>query len=156
MILIKTNNLCLKVGRHTNECLIVIVMISNPTPISFAWLIIPNNRIVGYIYPRNAELDIFIMVVIASPLPCSLVVTTWSGQLCQHFQIDILCQQINEVMWGHWILQKKAKKCLVFHAYMLNQLVYGNLELRNWSKLRNWAKLRNCNKLEQVCMNPTF
>jgi hypothetical protein len=68
MILIKTNNLCLRVRRHTNECLIVIVMISNPTPISFAWLIIPNNRIVGYIYPRNAELDIFIMVVIASPL----------------------------------------------------------------------------------------
>jgi hypothetical protein len=52
----------------TSKGLVVIVVINNPTPISFAWLVICINRIIGCIHPRNAELDIFIMVVIASLL----------------------------------------------------------------------------------------
>jgi hypothetical protein len=53
---------------NTSEGLVVIVVIGNPTLIGFVWLVIPNDRIIGYVHPRNAELDIFIMVVIASPL----------------------------------------------------------------------------------------
>jgi hypothetical protein len=83
-------------------------MIGHPSPTSFDWLTIRNNQIIGYIHPRNAELDVFTMVVIASQLWCPLATTTWSGQLHQHFQIDLLRKQINEAMWGHWILQKKV------------------------------------------------
>jgi hypothetical protein len=53
---------------NTSEGLVLIVVIGNPSPIRFAWLVIYNNWIVGYIHPRNAELNVFIMVVIASPL----------------------------------------------------------------------------------------
>jgi hypothetical protein len=53
---------------NTSECLVVIVVIGNPTPIDFAWLVIPNDQIIGYVHPRNTDMDIFIMVVIASPL----------------------------------------------------------------------------------------
>jgi hypothetical protein len=53
---------------NTSEGLVVIVVIGNPTLIGFAWLVIPNDQIIGYVHPRNAELDIFIMDVIASPL----------------------------------------------------------------------------------------
>jgi hypothetical protein len=31
---------------NTSEGLVIIVMIGNPSPIGFAWLVIPNNRIV--------------------------------------------------------------------------------------------------------------
>jgi hypothetical protein len=53
---------------NTSKGLILIVMIGNPSPISFAWLAIRNNQIVRYIHSKNVEFDVFIMVVIASPL----------------------------------------------------------------------------------------
>jgi hypothetical protein len=49
---------------NISECLVVIVVIGNPSPMCFAWLVIPNDRIIGYVHPRNAELDSFIMIVI--------------------------------------------------------------------------------------------
>jgi hypothetical protein len=85
---------------NTSKGLVLIVMIGNPNPISFAWLAIRNNQIIGYIHPKNTELDVFIMVVIASLLGCPLTATTWSGQLRQHFYImvSILGQHMHEVL----------------------------------------------------------
>jgi hypothetical protein len=39
---------------NTSEGLVVIVVIGNPSPINFAWLVIPNDLIIGYVHLRNA------------------------------------------------------------------------------------------------------
>jgi hypothetical protein len=43
-------------------------MIGDPSLVCFAWLVIPNCRVIGYVYLRHAQLDVLIMVVITSPL----------------------------------------------------------------------------------------
>jgi hypothetical protein len=46
------------------EDLVVIIMIADPSPVGFAWLVIPNYRVIEYIHPRHTQLDVLVIVVV--------------------------------------------------------------------------------------------
>ena len=71
---------------------LVVEVLNDPCPIRLAWLVICSDGISCDIAPRSAELDILIVVVIATSL------TSTALKLRQHILLrhNFLCQKIDE------------------------------------------------------------
>ena len=76
---------------------VVVEVLSDPCPIRLAWLVICSDGISCDVAPRSAELDILIVVVIAT----SLTSTALKLRQHIHLQLSFLCHQIDETSRGN-------------------------------------------------------
>ena len=76
---------------------LVVEVLNDPCPIRLAWLVICSDGLICDVAPRFAELDILIVVVIATSL------TSTALKLHQHInlQLSFLCHKIDETSWGN-------------------------------------------------------
>ena len=112
---------------------VVVEVLCNPCPIRLAWLVICSDWISCDVNPRSAELDILIVVVIATSL------TSTALKLHQHInlQLSFLCHKIDETSWGNWILQKLDRlegnrNVKTYNMIYELSFVHRNGETRNW------------------------
>lgn len=81
--------------RH--KTFVVVEVLGDPCPIRLAWLVICSDWISCDVNPRSAELDILIVVVIAT----SLTSTALKLRQHIHLRLSFLCHKIDETSWGN-------------------------------------------------------
>jgi len=81
--------------RH--KTFVVVEVLGDPCPIRLAWLVICSDGISCHVALKSAELDILIVVVIAT----SLTSTALKLRQHIHLQLSFLCHQIDETSRGN-------------------------------------------------------